>query len=458
MNDPNPLNGADNSENLQERDWRRLIDSICRGNCVLMLGPDVAVDPYTLSGSPLTSLFARELAEQLPPDIPEVIRDDLAAVTQLYLDDQVGYRVDLQLEVDDFYRPFIGRTTQLHLDLAALPFSLCLVTTPDRFLRQAFEEVAGKSPVSAFYNFADPGRSMTVPEGAITHPVIYSLFGDLDAPESLVLTESDLLDVLVKTVRGSSGIPATVTAQLRDTQTSFLFVGFGFQRWYARVLLHVLKAQSRRSPSMALESADFYGHCDVARATVYFRHSHAINFRRCDWFQVAAELHRRYAATVPQQDDQGSRELPAGAPKVFLCHDSRDHGEVELLEQRLHQLGVDTWRDRQGLRGGDQWDRRIQQVIRKQVAYVLVLETPNMASAPRKYFHKEIAEAEEQQKEFDVEERFLIPATLIDGPGLRRLDEFNRVNLTTEAGITRLASDLLADFGRRKRREQGLAS
>jgi hypothetical protein len=377
-----------------------------------MLGPDVAVDPYTLSGSPLTSLFARELAEQLPPDIPEVIRDDLAAVTQLYLDDQVGYRVDLQLEVDDFYRPFIGRTTQLHLDLAALPFSLCLVTTPDRFLRQAFEEVAGKSPVSAFYNFADPGRSMTVPEGAITHPVIYSLFGDLYAPESLVLTESDLLDVLVKTVRGSSGIPATVTAQLRDTQTSFLFVGFGFQRWYARVLLHVLKAQSRRSPSMALESADFYGHCDVARATVYFRHSHAINFRRCDWFQVAAELHRRYAATVPQQDDQGSRELPAGAPKVFLCHDSRDHGEVELL----------------------------------------------VASAPRKYFHKEIVEAEEQQKEFDVEERFLIPATLIDGPGLRRLDEFNRVNLTTEAGIARLASDLLADFGRRKRREQGLAS
>jgi hypothetical protein len=47
-------------------------------------------------------------------------------------------RTGLEIAVEDFYTPYRDQTTQLHLDLAALPFTLCISTTPERFLINAF--------------------------------------------------------------------------------------------------------------------------------------------------------------------------------------------------------------------------------------------------------------------------------------------------------------------------------
>ena len=35
-----------NATDLDERDWSTLVRSICRGDCILLLGPDIALDPY----------------------------------------------------------------------------------------------------------------------------------------------------------------------------------------------------------------------------------------------------------------------------------------------------------------------------------------------------------------------------------------------------------------------------
>ncbi len=437
-------------KNLNERDWRRLIEAINRGNCVLLTGADVVFEPDGPDSVSLPYILAQKLAESLPPDAPAVI-DDLAHVAQLRYNKD-GDRSDLEFEVEEFYKTRADRSSTFHRDLAVLPFTLCLTTTPDNFLANAFRE-AGKSPVREFYHFRKPRRT-ELSETDLQHPIVYSLYGDLRALDSIVLTETDLLEFLVNVVRGAPSLPAYIAGQLADPQTSFLFLGFGFQRWYTRVLLHVLQTYGHRNRSLAVEAASFFDHPDSKHTALFFEKEHKIEFRQHSWFEFAAELRRRYEA---QKRTPTRPELPTNAPTVFLCHDSRDRGPVMEVEDQLQALGIRTWRDRQDLRGGDLWDRRIEQVLQKQVDYVLVLQTSNMLERPESYIHKEIKEALERQDRFDEGERFLIPAILEPCPGLERLSDLNRVELTTREGIDRLAQEIQADWDMRQSRYKGRA-
>jgi hypothetical protein len=435
-------------ENLNERDWRRLIDSINRRHCVLLSGPDVVFDPEGSDGAPLVSVLARKLAESLPPSNPPV-SDDLAHVAQLRYNAD-GDRADLEFEVEEFYKPLADRTSEFHRNLAELPFTLCLTTTPANFLSNAFR-AARKSPVSEFYHFRKH-RATELSETDPQRPIVYHLYGDLEELDSLVLTETDLLEFLVNVVKGAPALPAYVAGQLADPQTSFLFLGFGFQRWFARVLLHVLQTYGHRNRSLAIEAASFFDHPESKHTALFFEKEHKIEFRQHSWFEFAAELRRRYQA---QTRAPAIRDLSANAPKVFLCHDSRDRDRVMGVEEQLQALGIATWRDRQDLRGGDDWDRRIEQVVRKQVDYVLVLETPNMLQRPESYIHKEIKEALERQDRFDQGERFLIPAILEACPGLERLSHLHRVDLTSSDGVQRLAVEIQSDWNKRQSRFRG---
>lgn len=432
---------------LKERDWRRLVETIRRDHCVLVLGLDVCFEPGDPSQTPLTT----KLAQQLSEGIPGACDIDLALVSQLYLQRPDHDRVDLEIDVNDFFVPYSEQTSEFFKDLAALPFSLCLSTTPDNFLSTA-QRQAGKSPITEFYDFSDPGRRSGPMLATVESPLIFHLLGHTSKPASLVLTETELLDFVITVARGGSGLPDYITARLQDPQTAFLFIGFSFQNWLARVLLHVLRSHRHPARSFALESDAFFSYPDRNQVALFFEQAHSIVFRRHAWLEFAAELRRRYAEI--EGATASSPAPPIGAPKVFLCHDSRDRDLVKALEKRLHALGLDTWRDAQDLRGGDDWDRQIKHVLRKQVDYVLVCETPRMVSRGESYLHLEITEALERQRYFPTGQRFLIPGTLEPSEGLTNLDHLHRQDLVSDEGLKRLASLLQEDWQLRCKQPQ----
>lgn len=53
-------------EELKEREWRRLVETIHRGHCVLVLGPDVVFDPAGTDHRSLTLRLTEQLADKLP--------------------------------------------------------------------------------------------------------------------------------------------------------------------------------------------------------------------------------------------------------------------------------------------------------------------------------------------------------------------------------------------------------
>ena len=46
-----------------EMPWRKLVESIKRGNCILILGPQVSFDPANSDHLPLATALARRLAD-----------------------------------------------------------------------------------------------------------------------------------------------------------------------------------------------------------------------------------------------------------------------------------------------------------------------------------------------------------------------------------------------------------
>jgi len=443
---------------LEERDWRLLLRSIRKRQCILLLGPGATIDPSEPQGDPLPVCLALKLAEELRQagkGTEIVTSSDLAHVAQIYAQAMPKKRPGLEDVVEGFYAPYRNQTTPLHCDLAALPFSLCISTTPEHFLLNAFTQTPGKQPLYSYYHFnpkpADArARRLTSPleEDSEHQPLIYDLYGSLDVLESLVLTENDLLDFIVNVTREAPPLHPSVTSRFSDRDTSFLFIGFGFRHWYMRILLHVLKAGDHNAPSLALEDADFFQLPDQRQTVLFFQNGHFMDFRHLPWQDFARELRQRFEQSAPPPVPQP----PPNAPMAFLCHENRDMLQAEHLATQLQARGIKIWLDKQNLRGGDNWAQLIPHVVEKQTDYVVVLQSPRMLDKPESYFWNEITYALKRQPSFGPGFRFVIPV-LLETHSQLPLPPFSQlhvIDLTAPGGIDALAQTILEDWQQRQ--------
>lgn len=437
-------------ELLSEHDWRRLARTVQSKKCVLILGPGVAVDAGDASRTPLSVLLARSLAERVESTDLIVSPDDLAHVAQIFVHEPGQDRYDLEVTVEEFYKRHQGHTTTLHQELAALPFTLCVTTTPDTFMATAFQE-ARKKPRSDYYHFRK-NRNARLQEPDVNNPLVFGLYGDATDPSSLVLSESDLLEFLVNVIAKTPPLPSLLTAKFGDPDVSFLFLGFGFHQWYVRILLHVLRAHGHRARSLALEDPGFFSNPRQREMAVFYEREHLIAFRPLSWEGFVSELKQHHDALVGTERGEPVVEPDPGAPLVFLCHVHEDKERVTELARSLQEHGIRVWLDKSDLRGGDEWDRKIQSILRR-VDYVIVVQSPSMHGRAESYVYKEVRIALERQQHFATGYRFIVPTILDDAAGLDVLGALQFVDLSEENGIDRLVDTVMQDWRRRNSAE-----
>jgi hypothetical protein len=426
---------------------RALVERIRAGRCVLLIGPGVAVDVSGTERIPIATLLARRLASDpvIQPRCSPDMEGNLRYVAQLHYEVKRDLE-DLALVIADFYQGLKGKTTEFHRNLAQLPFLLCITTSADDYMLEALRATGTKNPVAAHYNFRKALDPMVQPPTEIK-PLVYYLYGRSEDLYSLVLTESDLIEFLVAVVRGDPALPHHVRGRLGDPDTTFLFVGFGFQNWYLRVLLHVLKIYGHRSRAIALEDTSFFSHPERGQTVGFFSGDRSIEFRALQWDAFAEQLCAAYRATVPA--DANGKVVPSPeAPKAFLCYASEDREAVEALGEALEMRGVAIWRDKQNLRAGDNWDRALIDVIRKQVDYVVVAQSARMANRAEGYFRKEIEVALDRRSKFDKSFVFVLPVALSGGHVLPELEELHTIEVATDAGIDTLAKIIKDDWAK----------
>ncbi len=190
----------------------------------------------------------REGATAEQENILDILEDEIYDITF----SQACARVGFPKYEDDFENP-------LRI-LAELPISIYITTSYYDFLEDALRQ-AGKKPYSEvcyWYDELDDIPSIFEDEPdydpSPETPLVYHLHGTDEHPSSLVLTEDDYLDFLVKVSEDIEAIPRRVAQTLVDS--SLLLTGFRLEDWNFKVIFRGLiktKRASRRRLSVSIQ-------------------------------------------------------------------------------------------------------------------------------------------------------------------------------------------------------------
>src|SRR5262249_21566221 len=143
----------------------------------------------------------------------------------------------------------VGKTPSPALRaLAELNFPLIITTNYDRLFEDALL-MAGKNPTTSIYQPAanappkdvskDPNRE---------NPFIFKIHGDINAPESLVITDEDYIDFVLRMTASGEFNPVPETFQFRLMKWPTLFIGYSLLDYNLRLLLKTLRHKKDNFP------------------------------------------------------------------------------------------------------------------------------------------------------------------------------------------------------------------
>lgn len=442
------------SRGLGRDDWGSLSEMVCRGRCVLMLGPEaIRVGKRHV---PLARKFSDELRKLIPA------RDRPAAGTgfRQVAEKFIALHRDRTALERHAARVFSCQRrkvwTEPLADLAALRFQLVVSTTLDLEFDKVLDAQKGWRSRTRWYEFeGDYADTEDLDEN---DTLVYHLFGCIEEKKSLVLTESDLLDFLVRVIQDKPALPVTIRGELARGDTSFLFIGFSFRQWYLRILLHVLAHSGGNIRSFALDSFEAVPQTMKETISMFYREGHNLLFFDMDLDEFAAELRKRCEISKPRRP-RAYRDPTLKSATVFLCHASKDKKRAGQLRRQLQAKGLSVWRDENNLRPGEKWDPVIRETIgdANRVQYFVVLQSPALARKTEGYVFKEIRVALERSEGFAKGINFVHPV-FVEGqkrmlPGLEELHAIDLESKKEGQGVKGLFDAIARDWQLRKSRE-----
>jgi hypothetical protein len=142
-----------------------------------------------------------------------------------------------------------GGPTEYYQVLAELPIPLYITTDPSNLLEEALI-AAGRDPqrkLSPWNDYIVRHQDETLDhEPSFKHPLVYYLFGRLEEPRSLVLTEDDYYDFLIGVTKNRKYAPAVVGSKLAEN--SLLFLGFRiYDRSFRALFRSIMSLEGRGS-------------------------------------------------------------------------------------------------------------------------------------------------------------------------------------------------------------------
>lgn len=263
--------------------WPRLLSSISDGRATPILGSGL---DEALTGS--TRELASALADKRHFPLASVDRDNMPQVAQYIAVDQDvpmlrrvviesqwqqvtnGYGAEIEpalsgatpntLDLESLiegYNKLLEAARQARLTrdpgepyalLASVPFSMYLSTSAYCLIENALK-AAGRAPQVDICKWND---RMQPYSSVFDHdpdyrpnpkkPLVYHIFGHLQDPDSLVITEDEYFDYLIGITSNKDLIPTSVRGALADT--ALLFLGFNLDDWSFRVLFRTIMNQS----------------------------------------------------------------------------------------------------------------------------------------------------------------------------------------------------------------------
>jgi hypothetical protein len=223
-----------------------IADAVRRQECILFLGAGVHAQPP--DGS--VHKWAREHCPALGADLsmklaslcglaeryPMEDTSNLARVATFFENQFSRHRLvqTIAHEVQDRRMP-----SPILRMLASLDFPLVVSTNVDGLFEDALYK-AGKKPRLVIYTSESQRADDPDIRGADS-PIVYKLHGDLGHPESVVVTDEDLMKFTMRMTESDAFNPVPVSLKYHLTKWTTLFVGYSLRDYNLRLLLTTLR-------------------------------------------------------------------------------------------------------------------------------------------------------------------------------------------------------------------------
>lgn len=274
-----------------------IAEKVKKGQCILFLGagvhhPPPDGSPYEYPAGqrpPLGRAFSEMLAQKcdfaarFPRDSP----GNLQRVS-LYYESRFN-RNALVREVREAV--FTGRRPSPVLRaLAQLNFPLVITTNYDQLFEIALGE-AGKTPLVSVYNKAgdEPTRVYPGTPNA-QEPFVLKVHGDVQSPESIVITDEDYIQFVLRMSDKEPYNPVPMTFRYHFTVWPTLFVGYSLLDYNLRLLFKTLRWKIDASEFPDTYSVDL--HPDPLILDVWYNRQRYVKFIAQDVWTFVPDLYR----------------------------------------------------------------------------------------------------------------------------------------------------------------------
>ena len=221
------------SRDFSTINWEDILDTLDEEKCILFLGSGAycAPDGTNLEEAKIKWLDAKNKENPW-------IR--LHSQDGFFLFRKNRFRRKIVGRLNEFYQQTFPRTEADFEKLARIPFKMIFSLSPDNVLSKAFDK-QGLAYQTDFY-FYDRTISSELPKPSKEEPLIYNLLGNIDEPESIVLTQEEFYQYLKSILKEQSFNPKL--KKEIETAECYIFLGLPYEQWYFQLLLRILSLHS----------------------------------------------------------------------------------------------------------------------------------------------------------------------------------------------------------------------
>ncbi len=389
------MNGGTTAQTIN---WEKLVEAIKNGECVLVLGPNIASIQKDGKQVNLQQLLAEHLTEELKKinaNFSPLDSSNLAYAAKQLEDallpqcnfKQGRARAQLGELIEDFYANYDILDFPIYGELAKLPFRFIVNTCPDHFLLEALHDENKFDASSVFYHYKKPSHNNGIDtnDSDITPdaPLIFNLFGSVEEPDSLIVTESDqliFLDTILQQ-ENTAGIPNKIAIEFtsskdKASEKNFIFLGFDFNQWHLRLILHLINRYQKQKETYVLQAPQ-----DISELTNFFyKRNFEVGFVDFPPQEFAAKFFEKINTVAATPKDPTRLN-------AFMMFDEGDEEIKNTLDTHLAALKgnefIQTW-DESKIAAGDERSQVIEDRL-NQADIILLLVTPKLFNSDEIY-------------------------------------------------------------------------
>ncbi|HEX8140768.1 MAG TPA: SIR2 family protein [Pyrinomonadaceae bacterium] len=274
-----------------------IAEKVSEGKCILFLGagvhyPPPPGSPYSYPEDqrlPLGQALSQRLAEKCKyaTQFPNDSTGNLQRVSLYY--ESIKTRNELVEEIRDAV--FLGkRPSPVVRALARLNFPLVITTNYDQLFEDALRE-AGKKPYISVYNKngTEPTKEYQGDMDA-NQPFVVKIHGDIQTPESIVVTDEDYIQFVLRMSDKDPYHPVPLTLRFFFTKWPTLFVGYSLMDYNLRLLFKTLRWKIDPSNIPDTYSVDLYP--DPLILDVWYNQRRYVRFIAQDVWTFVPNLYR----------------------------------------------------------------------------------------------------------------------------------------------------------------------